>query len=62
MAAQQATVIDLAEVRRRREAKKAPQTTMQAPAMQPMLVWVPMWMMVPLWSLMPAPVQAMTAR
>jgi hypothetical protein len=44
MSAQGARVIDIAEYRRRREAKSA-----SIPAVAPAMVWVPVWMWVPLW-------------
>ena len=44
MAARQASVIDLAAYRRRREAR-APQAV---PAAIPM-TWIPVWVMMPIW-------------
>lgn len=48
MSAQGASVIDLAEYRRRRAEKSA--RTLAVPAVQP-VVWVPVWMWVPLWPM-----------
>lgn len=45
MSAQGAQVIDLAEYRRRREAKQA-----EAKGLTP-IIWVPVWMWVPFWPM-----------
>ena len=49
MSAQGARVIDLAEYRRRREAKN--ERPAAAPEQAPAMVWVPVWMWVPYWPM-----------